>query len=421
MAAPDVRPAAGLPRLVHALFVIQLISMGAMEMSGPFWPVHLRSLGAPAPVLAFAGIAVYVGPMLGVALTSAFWGRVGDRFGHKPMMVRALLGLAGTQLALAFAQDVSVILALRFLQGACAGYLAPAQAYGVGVVTPASRGRLFAYLQVSTNVGSLLGALAGGIILDHATFFWINLSAGVLCALCAAAVAALLPRAPAASSAASAASTAGAQAATPHNPPPAGAGASLPIAGLLAVMGTLLVARMLTQTPFALYVRTVFAVDNWVVGLCYGLLSLGFIVSATAWARHFERLRATDTLAHLACVAAACAGLMLLAGMAHSVVWFLALHFAWGLLLGATTPVLMALLSHATSAQRQGRMLGVAQSTSQFSSMAGIALGGTLTQLLGLHSTYVLVAAAYGCALVLIVAVLRRHRGRTGAATLAGQ
>ena len=414
MASASNPPATGLPRLVHALFVIQLISMGAMEMSGPFWPVHLRSLDAPPAVLAFAGIAVYVGPMLGVALTSAFWGRVGDRFGHKPMMVRALLGLALTQLALAFTHDVWVILALRFVQGACAGYLAPAQAYGVGVVPAASRGRLFAYLQVSTNVGSLLGALAGGVILDHATFFWINLSAGLLCALCAAAVAALLPRVPAASAT-------GPSAAQPAaGGPPQPVASPAPVAGLLAVMGMLLVARMLTQTPFALYVRAVFSVDNWVVGLCYGLLSLGFIASATAWARYFEHRQAPDTLARLACVAAACAGLMLLAGTAQHVGWFIALHFAWGALLGATTPVLMALLSHATSGQRQGRMLGLAQSTSQFSSMAGIALGGALTQLLGLHSTYFLVAAAYGCALLLIVVVLRRYRGRTRAATLAG-
>ena len=33
-------PPARAARLIHALFVIQLISMGAMEMSGPFWPVH---------------------------------------------------------------------------------------------------------------------------------------------------------------------------------------------------------------------------------------------------------------------------------------------------------------------------------------------------------------------------------------------
>ena len=55
---PTPAASGALPRLVHALFVIQLISMGAMEMSGPFWPVHLQSLGASPGVLAFAGIAV---------------------------------------------------------------------------------------------------------------------------------------------------------------------------------------------------------------------------------------------------------------------------------------------------------------------------------------------------------------------------
>ena len=32
--------------LIYLLFAIQLVSMGAMEMSGPFWPVHLRGLAA---------------------------------------------------------------------------------------------------------------------------------------------------------------------------------------------------------------------------------------------------------------------------------------------------------------------------------------------------------------------------------------
>lgn len=69
-----------------------------------------------------------------------------------------------------------------FLQGAFAGYIAPAQAYGVSIEAPSRRARLFAILQISTNVGSLLGAVAGGLILDYATFFWINIVASVLCA-----------------------------------------------------------------------------------------------------------------------------------------------------------------------------------------------------------------------------------------------
>lgn len=156
--------------LIYLLFTIQLVSMGAMEMSGPFWPIHLRGLTDSDTLFSFASIAVYVGPMLGILLTSAFWGRIGDRYGHKWMMIRALVGLTLTQLGLALFSDLWAILVLRFLQGACAGYIAPAQAYGVSIEAPSRRARLFALLQISTNVGSLLGAVLGGLILDHATF-----------------------------------------------------------------------------------------------------------------------------------------------------------------------------------------------------------------------------------------------------------
>ncbi|WP_280137951.1 MULTISPECIES: MFS transporter [unclassified Ensifer] len=107
------------------LFGLQFISMGTMEMSGPFWPIQIRELSPSDSVFGLAGIGVYVCPMLGVSVTSAFWGRIGDRYGNRLMMVRALAGLAITQLLVAFAENVWTILALRFLQGACAGYIAP--------------------------------------------------------------------------------------------------------------------------------------------------------------------------------------------------------------------------------------------------------------------------------------------------------
>jgi len=267
--------------LIYLLFAIQLVSMGAMEMSGPFWPVHLRGLTTSESVFSFASIAVYVGPMLGIILTSAFWGRIGDRYGHKLMMIRALAGLSLTQLGLALFTDIWVILTLRLLQGAFAGYIAPAQAYGVSIEAPSRRARLFAILQISTNVGSLLGAVVGGLILDYATFFWINIIASALCAVCTVIAAMTLPDVPPVKKAVVADKTA-----------PASRSGSLwqgsPLLSLLGVMGILLLARMLPQTSFSLYVSSVFEVSNSVVGLCYGLLALGFILSATAWSRYFE-------------------------------------------------------------------------------------------------------------------------------------
>ena len=381
--------------LIALLFTIQLVSMGAMEMSGPFWPVHLRQLTDSDTLFSFASVAVYVGPMLGILLTSAFWGRIGDRYGHKLMMIRALAGLTLTQLGLALFSDLWTILVLRFLQGACAGYIAPAQAYGVSIEVPSRRARLFALLQISTNVGSLLGAVVGGLILDHATFFWINLSAAALCAVCTVIAALTLPNVPPVKKT-TAPSTGGTWQAS----------ALLP---LLTVMGILLLARMLPQTSFALYVSTTFAVSNALVGLCYGLLALGFILSATAWARQFEGRSQADSLRRLTWVVAGCIALTALAGLTRNPLVFVVAYFVWGVLLGATTPVLMALVSKTADSAQQGHVLGIAQGTAQFASIVGICAGGLLSQAYGLAYTYLFVCVAYAVALIAILALRNRR------------
>ena len=392
--------------LIYLLFAIQLISMGAMEMSGPFWPVHLRGLTSSASVFSFASIAVYVGPMLGIMLTSAFWGRIGDRYGHKWMMIRALAGLSLTQLGLALCSDIWIILVLRFLQGAFAGYIAPAQAYGVSIEAPSRRARLFAILQISTNVGSLLGAVVGGLILDYATFFWINLTSSALCAVCTVVAAVTLPDVPPVKK-------------VPASQAPAATsrtdstGQGSPLLSLLCVMGILLLARMLPQTSFALYVSAVFDVSNSLVGLCYGLLALGFILSATAWSRYFEHRTQQQTLQRILYIVLGCIALTALAGSTRNAIVFVMAYFIWGVLLGATTPVLMALISKSADRSRQGHVLGIAQGTTQFASIAGISIGGLLSQVYGLQYTYLFVCLAYVLALIPVIAL------RYGPASLA--
>lgn len=379
--------------IVRLLFAIQLVTMGAMEMSGPFWPLRLKAICTSDAVLGLASTGTCVAPMLGIALIGSLWGRMGDRYGHKLMMVRALAGLAITQFGLAFTRDAAVIVLLRFVQGACAGFSAPAQAYGVGLVPAERRGRLFAFLQVSTNVGSLGGAVLGGVILDHASFFWINAAASGLCGFCGLAVRTVLPdraaalRTPRADSA---------SAAVWRNPV---------IASLLLVQGGLIASRLMPQMPFALYVRATFGVENWVIGLCYGLMAAGFVASAALWARAFEALTRRGALAGIAFIALACAAVVLAAGTTPHIAVFAASYGLWGVLLGATTPVLTGLISREAAAHRQGHILGVVQSTSQAAAIAGAALGGGITQLAGLQAVFPAASLLYlaSCALLLRV------------------
>ncbi|MBZ9791051.1 MFS transporter [Rhizobium sp. 3T7] len=372
------------------LFALQFISMGAMEMSGPFWPLRIEELSSSTGVFALAGIGVYVCPMLGVSLTSTLWGRVGDRFGNRLMMVRALTGLAVTQLLVAFAQDVWSILFLRFLQGACAGYIAPAQAYGIQITGGRHRGVLLTWLQVATNVGSLGGAFLGGLILDASSFMAINLAAGLICAACTCVAWIALPQ-PSGGEGASAKSSQVSVHSTPQE---------APVWGLLILMGMMLASRMVLQVPFALYMQDVFHAPHWMTGFSYGLLAFGFIVAAPAWARFFNNRSATFILGWIIIIAGGCAVLALVAGMTRSVTFFAALYFLWGGLLGGTTPILVSLVSSATVSNRQGSALGLSQSCQQIASIVGISIGAGMTQLFGLQTIYPLVSLLYAASLV---------------------
>ncbi len=368
------------------LFGLQFVSMGAMEMSGPFWPVQIRALSSSDSIFGFASAGVYIGPMIGISLTSSFWGHMGDRYGNRLMMVRALSGLAVTQLLVAVAQDVWTIVALRFLQGACAGYIAPAQAYGVQMTGGKARASLFAWLQVATNVGSLGGALLGGLILDRFPFAAVNLTAGAICALCAGLAWLGLP---VPKRAAIAADPGSAGTAEPI------ASTAVSMAALLVLMGMLLASRMVLQVPFSLYMTQVFGAGQWATGLTYGLLACGFVVAAPVWARVFEHRRPSYVLGGSMLISAACALVTHLAGSTGSIVVFAFLYFIWGTLLGGTTPVLLALISAGIDNDRQGSVLGLAQASQQGASASGIIAGIGITQLFGLKAAFPLVATLY--------------------------
>lgn len=388
-------------KIVTLLFAVQVAAMAAMEMSGPFWPLHLNQLTTSSELLMFSSIGVYVLPMLGIMLTSRFWGQLGDRVGRKLMLLRALLGLAVTQMALAYADSVWLILLLRFIQGGCAGYIATAQAYGVQIIPFANRARFFAFLQVSTNVGSLVGATLGGFIYDTQGFFWINFSGSLVCLLCVLVVALALPAV--ASSAAT--DTRSETQAAPERQLPPGTVRRL-IGWLFVIVAALLCSRMMVTTNFARYVQTTFEVGNWVSGLAYGLWAMGFICTAALWARYFERFDWRQTLKRMVWVILACAGVNAALASTPWVGVFIVGYFLWGALLGATLPVLLSQISRLARQEQQGELLGMAQSVQQFANISGIALGAVIAHQMGLASTYWAVAVGYLCCVLLIAGVV---------------
>lgn len=378
-------------RAIWMLYGIQLVSMGALEMSGPFWPVYLHTLGDLSPrMTGFVGGAAYAGPMLAAMLSTPMWGRIGDRYGHKPMLLRALFALAATQLWAALAGTVTSVLLARLVQGGFAGFIAAAQAYGAGMSTPRRRARLIAQLHTATAIGSFMGPMFGGWLYAISGFRSVNLVATGLCLLCAMTAMTCLPaQAPRPNKVGSI--TNRTKTASKH-----GLSKLSPLwVGLLSSIMLTQAAKMMPQTFFALYVDSVLNAPTWLTGLCYGITALGLTISAPLWARYFDKRSDARVLRMVELIVWLCAATVALQALATGFVLFIAVRFVWGLLLGGLLPVFYALLSRGSSDERQGYAMGFGNSAAKAGALLGLGAGTAAIAWFGLAKGFWFVGLAY--------------------------
>ena len=137
-------------------------SMGLMAFL-PVLAIYVgERYGITDPVeLTFWGSLVYGAAPLSAAIVGPVWGALGDRWGKKVMAVRANFAICITTAFMPFAPSIAVLLVLRMVQGALAGYVAPAMSL-VAQDAPAGRqGRTIGSLQAAMALGAGLGPLLG--------------------------------------------------------------------------------------------------------------------------------------------------------------------------------------------------------------------------------------------------------------------
>lgn len=346
------------------LFWIQLAAMAAMEMSAPFWPLHLRTLGQlSAAGLAWASAIAYAGPMLTAMCFTPLWGRIGDRYGHKLMLIRALFALALTQCWIACSDEVYSILLARLLQGALAGFIATAQAYGSMLTGKAQRGALIARLQMATAIGSVIGPMFGGYIYGYLDFHSVNLFASMICILCMVAGFIFLPFAEGCKK-------------LPTTMPQQNHWQTLPpLFAILLAIALVQSAKMMPQVFFVVFAEQVLHAPGWLTGACYGATALGLCAAAPYWARRFANRSEPQILRELESICWACVMLLALQAFSRNPYVFVALRILWGVFLAALLPVLTSLLSDRSTDQQQGWVLGIGNSAAKAGALLGILAG----------------------------------------------
>ncbi len=132
----------------------------------------------PTIVTDIGGLSVYswvfTAYMLAGVATIPLYGKLGDLYGRRRVLVVAVsIFLIGSALCAA-APSMPFLIAFRVVQGVGAGGLIPMSMATIAAIVPLrERGKFDGFIGAGYALGSIAGPLVGGLIVDHASWRWI--------------------------------------------------------------------------------------------------------------------------------------------------------------------------------------------------------------------------------------------------------
>lgn len=138
-----------------------------MSQIAPVLPLYIGDLGVTdaGTVNQLSGIAFGV-TFIVAAVFSPLWGSAADKYGRKPMLLRASLGMAVVVALMGFAPNVTVLIILRLLLGTISGYVTACNTLIATQADQRNAGFALGTLATANVAGALLGPIIGGSIAD---------------------------------------------------------------------------------------------------------------------------------------------------------------------------------------------------------------------------------------------------------------
>lgn len=150
--------------LIVCWFGMFVTGIGISQIA-PVMPLYIQHFGINDTKLIsqLSGIA-FGSTYIISAIFSPIWGRAADKFGRKPMLLRASLGMSIVIGLMGFAPNVYALIGLRLLQGTIAGYSTACTTLIAVQTDKENAGFALGTLSTANIAGSLLGPTIGGFI-----------------------------------------------------------------------------------------------------------------------------------------------------------------------------------------------------------------------------------------------------------------
>ncbi|MBX0358038.1 MFS transporter [Halobacillus sp. Nhm2S1] len=154
---------------------------GSITMVLPFLSLYIEELGNYSD----AYVQTWSGWVFGITFVSAFlcspiWGKIGDKYGRKNILIISAAGLALSVFLMGNVSSVWQLFLLRLFMGIFTGFIPMSQAL-ISTQTPKNiAGQVLGSLQTGSITGSLMGPLLGGWIADSigyaSTFQYVSIT-----------------------------------------------------------------------------------------------------------------------------------------------------------------------------------------------------------------------------------------------------
>ncbi|GLG01667.1 MFS transporter [Alicyclobacillus hesperidum subsp. aegles] len=383
-------------RTLWTMAAVQAIMMMAFSSMGPFLALFIGQLGVKNEhaVEVWAGVVASANFLMS-AIMSPIWGGVADKRGKKMMVMRTTLAIAIATCLMGFSHNVYELLIIRMLQGAFSGFSASANALVASVIPEERLGYALGWLSTFAMVGSLLGPLLGGVLVDtfhhnyRIVFFLTALFASTAFILTW-----LLVREPSGKTDANASRK------------------RLSLIGQFKLLGemksiqvmffVLFVAQfsvMSVQPVLPLYIRELAGKSAQLVGIlgtlsgvCFAVTGLADLIFSPFLGKRSDRIGYKRVLSISLFGAALC---YLPQALAPNIWVFMLGRFGLGIFVGGILPTANALVGRLTPREQRGRIYGFTSSSTFLGSFAGPLVGGAISAAFGIRTMLAAVIGLY--------------------------
>ncbi|REJ31780.1 MAG: hypothetical protein DIU83_11125 [Bacillota bacterium] len=362
----------------------------------PFLPLFMAQLGVEENLNFWSGLAVSAHFITGMIMMPV-WGKLADRYGRKPMLVRAGLSLSLIYFLTSLSTEAWHVVAARLANGALTGFI-PMSISLVGTNTPPQySARYVASVQTSSAIGTIVGPVIGGTL---AGIFGVrgSLQASAALVLVSALLAIFFVQ----------------ERHKPETVERTSLAADVRAAFGMPVMGLVLfislvgqAASMSIQPVLVLQVESLLgqAGSGFWSGVILALPGIAFALSATRWVGLLDTMAAHQVLA----VAFTGTGVgYVLAGLVNNIWLFVLLFFAASVFVAAFRPLAAALITQRVAPDFRGRAFGLQSSATTMGGFIAPLFAGVVADWFGRSAVFV----ATGALMLLGVLVVQRHGAR---------